>query len=559
MATIAELQEKLRFENYRRFLRIEDRRSGKMVVFEPNSVQRRIRAEIVSSLRAQQPVRIIILKSRRMGVSTVIQASFAHFAFTTRRFSAITGAHLDESSEYLHGMTEQMYDNLPPALKLQKKTGLRGKRIAFTSGSSLRTFTAGGRSGVGRGTGTRAIHASEVAFWPDARSTLLALRQIVPNEPGTFVILESTAHGVGDTFHEEWQRAVDGRSEYTPLFFAWYEFEDYQLADHQLLGELDDDEVALERIGVTDAQLAWRRHTIANECGGSLDMFHQEYPATPEEAFLSSGRPYFHGLDQVIVEAPKLRGEIIGAPVKGGGVLRFVENPYGPLRIWKSKQPGRRYVIGADVAGSTILAEHDARPVGSKADAYCAYVVDTDTGVTVASLHGVGWTEDEYALKLAQVGRLYNDAHLAVEKNGGYGTATIILLRQRYAYPNLYTHLDEDSTSSLDETGAFGYPMSSTTRPTVLATLSEALRDRPGAFRDADLVREMRTFVWNDRGRPEADTGAHDDRVMAMAITQHVRNLRATRPIRPAGLPAKKHARVNPITRRAPRPRSDER
>ncbi len=556
MATIAELQEQLRFENYRRFLRIEDRRSGKMVTFEPNSVQRRIRAEIVSSLRAQKPVRIIILKSRRMGVSTVIQASFAHFAFTTQRFSAVTGAHTDASSEFLHGMTEQMYESLPPALQLQKKTGIRGKHIAFKSGSSLKTFTAGGGAGVGRGLGMRAVHASEVGYWPDAGGTLLSLRQIVPEEPGTFIILESTAHGVGDTFHKEWVAAENGESGYTPMFFAWHEFEDYQLPG-VAVPDLDDDELALQRKGVTDAQLAWRRQTISSKCAGSLDLFHQEYPATPEEAFLSSGRPYFHGLDNVPIDEPKLRGEIVGIPVVGGGKLRFAESAGGPVTIWKEPQPGRRYVIGADVAGSTILAEDQARPVGQKVDAYCAYVADIDTGVVVASLYGRGWTEDEYALKLAQLGRLYNDADLAVEKNGGYGTATILLLRDKYTYPRIYRNEDEDSSNTHDITSSYGFPMSTTTRPIVLADLSEALRDRPGALRDAALVREMRTFVWNDRGRPEADTGAHDDRVMAMAITQHVRNLRATRPLRPGPAKTTKRSAVTPIAKRAPRFRGE--
>lgn len=243
-----------------------------------------------------------------------------------------------------------------------------------------------------------------------------------------------------------------------------------------------------------------------------------------------SGVPYFKQLSRFVPTPAKLTGEIVGEPVKGGRV-RFTDAANGPVTIWQPPR-SRRYTIGADIAGSVIRDVYDARPRDARVDAYCAYCVDTQTGDTVARLHGRGWTEDEYALRLAQLGRLYNDAEIAPEKNGGYGVATIILLRQRYAYPNIYEHLDEDSTQTSDATGAFGFPMTSTSRPVVLSDLSEALRDRPAALRDAELLSEMRSFVWNDRGRPEADTGAHDDRVMAMAITQHVRNMRATRPVR---------------------------
>lgn len=554
MRTVAEAQEQLKFSNYRKHLKIEDRRTGALITFEPNSVQRKLRAEILGQVRAGKPVRLWILKSRRMGVSTMIQATFAHYAFTTRRFAAMTGAHEDDSSEHLHGMTEQMYDNLPEALQKTKRTGLRGKRLKFTDGSGLTTFTAMSGAGVGRGKGTRAVHASEVAFWRDPKATLLALRQIVPFEPGTFFIGESTAHGMGDEFQLEWDRAVAGESDYTALFYAWHEFEDYRMPVVEPLGELDAEEVELRKLGIDDEQIAWRRHTIKNECGGSLDLFHQEYPATADQAFLTSGRTYFENLGRFESTPPKFVGELLGKPVLGGSV-KFSRLAAGPVQIWESPKAKAHYTIGADVAGSVIRTQYDARPAGTRVDAYCAYVAETKTGRLVASFYARGLTEDQYALRIAQLGRLYNDATLAVEKQGGYGTATIITLRQLYAYPNLYVHLDEDSTDTGDETGAFGFPMSTTTRPIVLADLSSALADRPGALRDEALKREMARFVVDDAGRPAAGVGAHDDRVMAMAITQHVRNVRATRPLREGERPVSKRSAVSPIVARAPRTR----
>lgn len=294
-----------------------------------------------------------------------------------------------------------------------------------------------------------------------------------------------------------------------------------------------------------------------------------EYLVRVKGEFASlSGVPYFKRLSTFEPVPAKLTGEIIGRPVKNGEV-RFSSASSGPVKIWQEPRDDH-FTIGADTAGSIIRDDYEARPRDAKLDAYCAYVENTRTGATAAVLHGRGWTEDEYALRLAQLGRLYNDAEIAVEKNGGYGVATIILLRQHYNYPNLYQHVDEDSIASHDETGAYGFPMTSTTRPIVLNDLAELLRESPEKLRDGDLKSEMQTFVWRGRTqnsggmlRPEADVGAHDDRVLARAITRHVRNLRATRPLRVESeaqaasraklVKAQKARAVSPIARRAPK------
>lgn len=187
---IADARKRLGWTAYHQRLAIADRRTSRLVPYQPNAVQLLLDEAIRRQAMAGKPIRIIGLKSRRMGFSTHVQARFAQRSFTTRTFSGITGAHLDESSSYLHGMSETMLTHLPPALRPMKKTGIAGKRLLFTSGASLRTFTAGGREGAGRAQAARGVHGSEVAFWPDATSTLTALLQIVPHEPGTIIVLE---------------------------------------------------------------------------------------------------------------------------------------------------------------------------------------------------------------------------------------------------------------------------------------------------------------------------------------------------------------------------------
>jgi hypothetical protein len=221
-------------------------------------------------------------------------------------------------------------------------------------------------------------------------------------------------------------------------------------------------------------------------------------------------------------------------------------------------------VIGADCAGSVVQAEHSARAVGQKVDAYCAYVVDVETARTVACFHARGITEKAFARELAALAFLYCDAEVAVERAGGYGTATLIELRDAWPRTWIYEHVDDDSTQRDDLTGAMGFPMTSFTRPLVIGSLDVLLRETPECVRDDELVGEMRTFVTTKSGKLAADTGCHDDRVMARAIAAWVRNLRATRVVR-APLTAEQRRKrdlaertrdrnaINPILARVPR------
>ena len=137
------------------------------------------------------------------------------------------------------------------------------------------------------------MHISEYAFWPPntKKSTLTGILQAVPNDPKTFVAIESTANGF-DHFKELWDQAVAGESGFTPLFFAWYELPEYAMPYDGF--ELTEEEKQLQAAyNLTLDQLTWRRWCIEANCSGDVDLFKQEYPSCPEEAFLMTGRPVF--------------------------------------------------------------------------------------------------------------------------------------------------------------------------------------------------------------------------------------------------------------------------
>lgn len=543
---VAQMHEMRRWRNYHKHLKIEDYKSGHLITFTPNVIQQRISDLIDEKWRARQPVRLVILKSRRMGVSTLIQARFAHLAFASERWSGITGAHEARSSEFLHGMVETMYDALPDALKRQKAVGLRGNHLEFVEGSSLQTFTAGTGGGAGRGTGFRGIHASEVGFWENAADVLLSLRQVVPDAPGTIIVLESTANGLRNVFREEWERAKSGQSEYVPLFFAWNEFPDYQMPLDARVpgcedGTLDpdwwrvedypdgaeDEEQVLRGLGCTEEQLAWRRWKIVNDCGKDLDKFHQEYPSTDDEAFLSSGSPFFAPAIQAklarVVTKPRGQGDLTGDPLVGAK-LGFVPSRRGPLEVYEPPGAGGPYLIGADSAGGISEDEREARQrAGERTDGdyNAAAVVDLSTGRTVADFQK-RTDADLFARDLARLGWIYSSAdklpaEIAVESNG-QGLLTLSKLRDVWSYPRIY-HREQLSHEYRGRRGrTIGWHTNAGNRGMILGGLREIVRERPDMLPSRRLLDQIRTFIEVSETRYEHAPGAHDDLIFAYAI-----------------------------------------
>lgn len=541
-------REQRRWPNYRRHLKIEDYRSGQLIPFEPNVIQQRISDVIDEKMKAGLPVRLVILKSRRMGVSTLVQARFAHFAFASQRWRGITGAHEAKSSEFLHGMVEQMYKSLPAPLQREKVVGLRGRHLEFVEGASLQTFTAGTGEGAARGTGYRGIHASEVAFWDDGATVLRALRQIVPPEPGTFVILESTANGLKNVFRDEWLRAIGENSEYVPLFFAWYEFPDYQMplderipgcehgvldpgwwADEDYPDGAEEEEEILRGVGCTEEQLAWRRWKLVNDCGEDLDSFHQEYPSTAEEAFLSSGSPFFPPVVQArlarVVTDPIGKGDIVGEPLIGAH-LTFAASRRGPLHVFETPKYGP-YLIGADSAGGITDDERAQRERG-EGDYNTACVVDLSTGRTVADFQK-RTDADLFARDLARLGWMYQTpdklpAHIAVEANN-MGLLTVSKLRDEWHYPRIW-HRQSLAHEYRGRSGrTIGWLTTAGNRGAILAGLLEVARDRPDVLPSRRLLEQIRTFIQVSDTKYEHAQGAHDDMVFAYAIAYYLFHL----------------------------------
>ena len=172
------------------FLKIRDK-EGKIVPLKLNPPQLRLYETIRKQWAAGKPVRIIILKARQMGFSTLTEGIIFWATATSAQTESMIVAHQDEATGNLFRMSKRFLDELPGPLRPMMKAS-NGQELNFDRpsrskderkglGSRIRCATAGGR-GVGRSYTLRCLHLSEFAFWPgEKRETLTGLMQAVPD------------------------------------------------------------------------------------------------------------------------------------------------------------------------------------------------------------------------------------------------------------------------------------------------------------------------------------------------------------------------------------------
>lgn len=505
------------------FIKIRDKK-GSIIPFKLNQAQVSFYKKILDEQKKGRPVRIVILKARQLGFSTLIEALFFQLAATGFNVRTLIVAHDTDSTSKLFRMNKLFYDKLPALLRPMKKNS-NAKEILFENPtksplekqknpglmSSIKCVPATGSS-VGRGDTLNYVHASEVAFWGDITETLTALLQAVPDEPNTMVVLETTANGY-NAFKDFWDKATAGENGFLPVFYPWYLDQGYRRTVPPDTVWTDEELRLKESYKLEDEQLAWRRWCIATNFNGDSELFKQEYPSCPEEAFLMSGTPYFD--NAVIVNRLMTAPEPIrvgryeyeeadtGQPIN----WHFVDCKDGEIKIYKNPDEYTPYVAGGDTAGD-----------GS--DRFTAYMLDNTSGSQVVEILYSGSSELYYSQQLYCLGMDYNEALLGVEIN--YSTYPEKKLEE-WQYPALYIRAKPDDSRDMLEVYKLGFKTDLRTRPLILAGLHTIALQNIEMINSEDLLREMLSFVRNKDMRPEAAPGMHDDLVMACAIANYIR------------------------------------
>ena len=466
-------------------------KKGELVDFTQNYVQNRL-DEIREQLKREgKPIWLLVLKARQEGVSVKVMADWVADCVNPnlKNVVATLVSHEGEATKRLFRKARINIDHAK--IPIVTKTD-NTREIEFPKTNSwFYILTAGSKAG-GRGDTIGRLHLSEVAHYKD-QTILTGLFQAVPVDGE--VIAETTANGFGEWFQQEWEKAEKGESKFTPVFFSWAENPEYRINNTILTREecTEEEKLLMDSYRLDVPQIAWRREKMKEFT--SKELFYQEYPLTPDEAFIHSGTPAF---DSLALKTYKIIPPKIGMLADKGDRVVFEESESGWWRVWSSPEPGQQYY------GFLDPAEGKDETDGGDPD-YSGIEVYDQNLVQVAELQK-RITPSESARQLALAGRYFNEAFLGWELNNA-GHAVSVAMEELYSKSRMYRQ----------ENGELGWRTTEKTRKIMIDGLSEMIPEHDIEIKSKWTVSEGLSFVLNSNGKYEAHKGAHDDLVISSA------------------------------------------
>lgn len=474
----------------RAYVRIEDQDSGQAIPFDLWPAQ-------VEALDAFEMYRLVcVLKARQLGLTWLALAySVRQMLKRPYRVTALSKG-LDESKELVRRATF-ILSHLPSWVVVRGKPvgevpGWEGttERITIThpkgAQSFFNSFSAGPDSG--RTFTSSLVLIDEWAFQDYARQIWSAAYPTI-NRPGGGKVIGLSSGQQGSLHEEIFLNAQRAQNSFYPLFLSVW-------SDPRRTPE-------------------WYAQTKRD----MPDTWPGEYPEVYEDAFRSlHGRPFFGSIMEMLrkrkAEATSgVCGYLTFTPANGTPAsLKFEPDPEGWLRVWNAPEKGHQYAIGADVAEGLEKGDYSA-----------AEVIDRQTGEHVAEWHG-HIDADLYGVELVRLARWYNNAWVAAEANN-YGIATNKAIAKS-KYTRLMNRPDsiEQDDLDVDETDKLGWLTTEVSRKYMTETLRSSMREG-SLVPNGNLVSECITFVYNEKGKAEAQPGCYDDRVMAAAIALQVHQI----------------------------------
>lgn len=466
----------------------------------------------------------LILKGRQQGFTTLITAYQLSSIITRGNFEGLTLSDKSTNSDAIfQNKAKFMYNRLPTILKPTEKYNSKKQLLFEKLNSSWEVNTA--TKDVGRSRTINFFHGSEAAFWKDGISEIQAgLGESFTKS--AVKIYESTANGFND-FRTMWKS-----NENINCFFEWWKTPEYRLNFetknmrtkflndiYRRKGEWIYDRLCWLKLEkqLDENQLYWYYKKYQSYI--DKELIKQEYPCTPDEAFIASGKCYFDSeliikkIDEI--ESLESNGVLVSGYFKYSIVtngdrkritdIEFVEDKNGFIQIYKKPKVLYPYVLGGDTAGE-----------GS--DFFTGTVIDNTNSKIVAKIR-IEKDETEYTRQMYCLGWYYNKALVGIECN--FSTYPNKMLSEEYEYPNLYIREKEDDYTGKKQK-SFGFRTDRNTRPLILAELQRIFNEEIDNIVDVDILKEGLVFVKNEKGRPEALVGCHDDLIMCTAITYYI-------------------------------------
>jgi hypothetical protein len=540
-----------------------------------NPFQDRVGDAIAHCLVHGIAIRLIILKPRQKGSSTISTAALYWLSRRMAIKSIIMGAQYSQVGNLWEILeTYHATDRFP-----WPNTGLVNAQRAEWSNGSLCGWETAGDSEAARSGTFQGLVATEAHRWPhggkrDATAVLTGALNCVDDSPGTMVILESTASGDHGTFYDFWQDAADlddlqaGRipdrwNNYIRIFSPWHEHADSEqtLTREQAIrlekSYTDEERAMVASYDLRPGHIAWYRTTLRSKCKRDPAIMKRENPATAEEAFHASSNRRFNTAGLRILEAQARQERAVA------GILQPVQMAHGEppafmpcpdetlatVFVNEPPQPGLRYIVPVDIAegrAQTESADTDRHaPLVLRAGYYDQHRGWRPPRVVAWCPEECRWPIDILADVVHQLSLYYGGALIVPERNNDRGLCLLLKQRGANLHEEISTDLDPVGARTPRATGKYGFltvgGQAEKSRAWILEALDRRIRewDTEGdglEVPDLATIGELKTFVVDKlTGRAEAAPGKHDDRVISLAIGLALENLATTYVVRRVG------------------------
>jgi hypothetical protein len=339
-------------------------KSGQIAPLLLNKTQLYIHQKLEAQKAATGKVRALILKGRQPGVSTYVGGRFYHFCTHHKGIRVFILTHEDAATQNLFEMVERFHEHSLPIMRPSTGTA-SAKELSFDKLDSGYKVGTAGTKGIGRSSTIQLFHGSEVGFWPHAETHASGVLQAIPDAPGTEVILESTANGVGNWFHQRWRDAEQLVGDYQAIFVPWFWADEYRRPLPANFAPSEEEQELMEGYGLDLEQIAWRRAKIS-ELKDPI-LFLQEYPLTAAEAFQMSGHDSYISPALVV----KARKANIGA----SGPLVMGVDP-----AWKGKD---RFSIALRQGRKVLRVQSKLQLSITEGLGWCKQIIDAEKPMRV--------------------------------------------------------------------------------------------------------------------------------------------------------------------------------
>ncbi len=530
-------------------VKIKNKEGGKLIPFKIRLAQRILLDDLMDMFLAGVPIRIILVKARQWGGSTLIQMFMVWIQFFHKtHWNSVIVGDVEDQARNVRAMYTRLIENYPAKYGSYNWLPFEGstKNRIIPERDNIVSIGSMQKPESLRSNDISMAHLTEVGLWKKTEGKspedlIQNIRGTIPNYPLSLLALESTAKGVGNYFHRTWMEAKRGESDLRPVFIPWYKIEMYWKpfdtpADRiKFLEHLSDYEKWLWDQGATIEGIHWYRDKLKEYAGDEWRM-KSEFPTTSEEAFQNTGKkvfpPSYVASLKENLRPPILRGEIFAASRTGKDAfkdLRIEATPNGNLSVWAMPNTpaipsdmvakGGRYALFVDVGGKSAGSDFS---VISGFDRYWMAKGMTPERAFTWKGH---IDPDLLAWKACQLGWIFEKALVAFEINSynqdknteGEHSFTIIDTIADY-YPNLFTRSSpEDIRQGLPT--KYGFHTNKQTKGMIVDNYNMLLRmnhESGGGYVEYDegCYFEADHYEFKENGSMGAVDGQHDDELI---------------------------------------------